>query len=84
MINRNHFRLDLESILSEKENEIPERNTRPSFDFERVLSAADARADDGLDDSDGSFAKPSVINFGNEPRPPTSQVRGCRFYSRAA
>ena len=78
-----HFRLDIESILSEKENEIPERNTKPSFDFERVLSAAaGARADDSLDDSDGSFAKPSVINFGNEPRPSVSQVRGCRFYSR--
>lgn len=72
------FRLDLESILSDKENEIPEGKTKAAVDFERILAAsniaanpkADNNDDDDEESSDGSFAKPSLIDFGDGPHLP--------------
>ena len=49
----------------------------PAVDFKRILSAADSKADNSDDGGgDGSFAKPSLINFGNGPHLP--QVCGFR------
>ena len=61
-----NFRLDLESILSDKENDVPEARTN-LIDFERILAAnaaANNTNDDDKESCDGSFAKPSLLDLG--------------------